>query len=138
MTARRAVEAPLRTVVALRGAPALKLSAWRGASGRRYVVGIHPAEVGSVEDCGPAVVLAVRRADSGLATLLQVEIAEDPGVRNAATWLHNVRAQGCNEIHIHRLCDGPAEMAAVTRDLSDQGDARPAAHLALVGGRHGA
>jgi len=36
-------EERLKTTAGLRGSPALPLSAWRGRSGRRYVVGVHPA-----------------------------------------------------------------------------------------------
>ncbi|MER2263538.1 hypothetical protein [Methylobacterium oxalidis] len=135
MRTHRAEEAPLRTVAALRGTPALALSAWRGASGRRYVVGIHPVDVVSIEECGPAVVLAVRREPIGLATLMAVEIAEGAGVRNATAWIRNVRAHGCNEIHIHRLCEGDAERAALLHDLNTTVAAPgPGAGLTRFGG----
>ncbi|GEP06457.1 hypothetical protein [Methylobacterium oxalidis] len=135
MKTQRAVEAPLRTVAALGGTPALALSAWRGASGRRYVVGIHPVDVVSVEDCGPAVVLAVRREHTGLSTLMAVEIADGTGIRNATAWIRNIRADGCNEIHIHRLCEGYAERAALLHDLTTTAVApQPDAGLARFGG----
>ncbi|QRE75802.1 hypothetical protein [Methylobacterium aquaticum] len=110
-------EERLRTASSLRGTPALPLSAWRGQSGRRYVVGIHaldddPAEVGE------AVVIAVRRGGDGTAELVAVAAAgESPRERLARGWLTRARARGATEMHVHRLAEDAAARRAVVADL---------------------
>ncbi|TGD99043.1 hypothetical protein [Methylobacterium nonmethylotrophicum] len=110
-------EERLRTATSLRGTPALPLSAWRGRSGRRYVVGIHtldddPAEVGE------AVVIAVRRDGDGTAELVAVAAAgESPRERLARGWLTRARARGATEMHVHRLAEDAAARRAVVADL---------------------
>ncbi|MHC2108901.1 hypothetical protein [Methylobacterium sp. CM6246] len=112
-------EERLRTTAGLRGTPALGLSAWRGKSGRRYVVGIH--QIGGIDpdDIGEAVVIAVRRDapgySAGIAQAVRVEAcAEASAVRALLAGL----PKACTELHIHRLCEGDAERAAAVSDLT--------------------
>lgn len=114
-------EERLRSAQGLRGTPALALSAWRGRSGRRYVVGVHglasdatDAEVVSV---GEAVVIAVRRDGSGFAEMVDVTAAGESPRERLAPWLSRVRARGATEMHVHRLAAGEAERRAIVADL---------------------
>ncbi|MEH3145620.1 MAG: hypothetical protein PGN34_09765 [Methylobacterium frigidaeris] len=110
-------EERLRTTMNLRGAPGLPLSAWRGRSGRRYVVGIHGIEDDPAE-LGEAVVIAVRRDSAGVAELLDVTAAgESPRERLQRGWMNRARARGATEMHVHRLAEGEAERRAVVADL---------------------
>ncbi|WP_298960466.1 hypothetical protein [uncultured Methylobacterium sp.] len=110
-------EERLRTTMNLRGAPGLPLSAWRGRSGRRYVVGIHGVEDDPAE-LGEAVVIAVRRDGAGVAELLDVTAAgESPRERLQRGWMTRARARGATEMHVHRLAEDEAERRAVVADL---------------------
>jgi hypothetical protein len=83
-------EVPLRYT----GSP-LPLSAWRGLSGRRYVVSVHSADA---TDLPAGVELPVARDAAGLAVLLADRV-------------------GITELHVHRLAETPADRAAVIADL---------------------
>lgn len=111
-------EERLRSTAGVRGAVAL--SSWRGRSGRRYVVGIHPLTEKELVDLVDAVVLAVRRDADGLAHLIEA-IAAGPRSRDPArlAWGMQVREQGATELHVHRLADGARERQAVIDDLRD-------------------
>lgn len=111
-------EERLKSTAGLRGNPALPLSAWRGASGRRYVVGVHGAEHFDVEEAEEAVCLAVRRSNAGIAEL--VSVAMNLGPADTERWLRRVKKAGAVEIHVHRLCEGPAERTAVAADLQPE------------------
>lgn len=108
----------LRSSRGLRGSPALPMSAWRGTSGRRYVVGIHPAPSFEAEEADEAVCLAVERGTNGIARL--VSVAMSMGRADAERWLRRVRKAGATEIHVHRLCESPAERTAVAEDLQPE------------------
>jgi len=109
-------EERLRTTAGLRGTPALALSAWRGASGRRYVVGIWDARHVELDELIEAVAIGVTRDGHGIAQLQGVAagLGRDAGQK----WLGEMRRKGCTEIHIHRLCDGAEERSAVGDDLN--------------------
>ncbi|MBK3399417.1 hypothetical protein [Methylobacterium ajmalii] len=110
-------EERLRTATSLRGTPALPLSAWRGQSGRRYVVGIHALD-DDPSEVGDAVVIAVRRGGDGTAELVAVTSAgETPRERLARGWLTRARARGATEMHVHRLAEDAAARRAVVADL---------------------
>lgn len=119
-TRRRDVrEERLRTAAGLRGSPALALSAWRGRSGRRYVVGVHEAGAFGPEEMSEAVVMAVRRDASGIAELVSVANSdESPREHLRRVWLDRVRRSGATEMHVHRLAEGEAERVAIVEDLS--------------------
>lgn len=78
----------------LRSTPHVTLSAWRGRSGRRYVVSVHPV---TAEDHGPAVVIAVARDAAGIASIVTLGEA--------------------TELHVHRLAETDEARAAVAADL---------------------
>jgi len=111
-------EERLKTTAGLRGTPALPLSAWRGRSGRRYVVGVHPAGAFDLEEMAEAVVIAVRRDDTGIAEMVSVATSnESPRDHLRRIWLDRVRTRGATELHVHRLADDAAERVAIVNDL---------------------
>ncbi|GEO99214.1 hypothetical protein [Methylobacterium haplocladii] len=111
-------EERLRTIASLRGTPALTLSAWRGRSGRRYVVGIHDLVEPDLMEMGDAVVIAVRRDGAGIAQPVSVTTSGDsPRERLMQGWLAHVARRGATEMHVHRLADGEDERRAVVADL---------------------
>lgn len=109
-------EERLRTMAGLRGSPSVALSAWRGRSAHRYVVGVHDVGSEIALEAAPAVVIAVRRDDAGLATPLNVASIETAA--DAVAWVRLAQASGASELHIHRLADAAFERAAVVADLS--------------------
>src|SRR5919199_6439186 len=56
-------EERLRATAGLRGL--MNLTSWRGRSGRRYVVGIHPLAEAELREVAEAVLIAVGRAGGG-------------------------------------------------------------------------
>ncbi|MGV7031354.1 hypothetical protein [Methylobacterium symbioticum] len=115
-------EERLRTTAGLRGSPALALSAWRGRSGKRYVVGVHALEEPDLSEIGEAVVMAVRRDTAGIAQLVSVASSgESPREHLQRTWLARVRTSGATEMHVHRLAEDEAARAAIVEDLSVEG-----------------
>ncbi|ACL56299.1 hypothetical protein [Methylobacterium nodulans] len=109
-------EERLRSAMNLRGTPALALSAWRGRSGRRYVVGIHGLDADPAE-IGEAVVLAVRRDGGGIAELLDVATTGDSPRERLRGFVTRMRTRGATEMHVHRLAESEAERRAVVEDL---------------------
>ena len=91
----------------------LDLSAWRGQSGRRYVVAVYTlAQARSDVDAPGAVLIGVRRGDDGLARIVgagwrgtMAEAAELAG------------ADGATEVHAHRLADSDEDREAIVEDL---------------------
>lgn len=111
-------EERLRTMAGLRGSPALSLSAWRGRSGRRYVVGVHEIVASDLAEVGPAVLIAVRRDGAGIAQPVSVTATgESPRERLTRGWLARVRQKGATEMHVHRLAEGEDERRAIVADL---------------------
>jgi hypothetical protein len=111
-------EERLKTTAGLRGSPALPLSAWRGRSGRRYVVGVHPAGGFDLDEMAQAVVIAVRRDNAGIAEMVSVaSSSESPREHLRRTWLDRVRRRGATEMHVHRLAENEAERVTIVEDL---------------------
>jgi hypothetical protein len=109
-------EERLRATAGLKGA--INLSSWRGRSGRRYVVGVHPLSESEILELANAVILAVRRDGDDLARLIDVAtVGERPRGRSRAGWVAAVRAQGATEMHVHRLAATDAERRAIIDDL---------------------
>lgn len=108
-------EERLKTTSGLRGFPALPLSAWRGRSGRRYVVGVHSARGFDADEMAQAVVIGVRRDDNGHAEI--IDIVSNASISKAQDWIKAVRASGGTEMHVHRLAEGAEERAAIVADL---------------------
>ena len=116
-------EERLRSTSGLRGTPALALSAWRGRSGRRYVVGVHELIEPDLDGMGDAVVIAVRRDGAGVAEPVSVtSTSEGPRERLLRNWLTRARHHGATEMHVHRLAESEDERRAIVADL----DAEPA------------
>ena len=114
-------EERLRTAQGLRGAPALALSAWRGRSGRRYVVGVHPAGEFDPEDMNEAVTIAVRRDATGIAQMVSVASAsESPRDHLRRVWLDRARQRGATELHVHRLAASERERGIIVDDLRSE------------------
>lgn len=118
-------EERLRRSVHLTGHQTIALSAWRGRSGRRYVVGVRMAEALAddlrfyPDALSEVVVLAVRRdPHHGLAEI--AGITEGLSAAGAGNWLSSMRRAGVEEFHIHRLAQTAAERAAILVDLSDK------------------
>jgi hypothetical protein len=110
-------EERLRTTAGVRGA--LELSSWRGRSGRRYVVGVHPLSASEIFELANAVILAVRRDGDGAARLIDLATVGERG-RSRAAWVAAVCAQGATEMHVHRLAATDAERRAIIDDLRDE------------------
>jgi len=109
-------EERLRTMAGLRGTAAVALSAWRGRSAHRYVVGIHDVGSADAVEAAPAVVIAVRRDEAGLAS--PIDVASIETAADAVAWVRLAQASGASELHIHRLAEAAAERAAVVADLA--------------------
>lgn len=110
-------EERLRATAGLKGTPAVALSAWRGLSGRRYVVGIHDLTLDALDDAGTdAVVIVVRRDDAGIAGIVDVGAGLTRGER--IDLLTRATKAGAGELHIHRLAKGADERAAIVADLA--------------------
>ncbi|BAU92504.1 hypothetical protein MPPM_3899 [Methylorubrum populi] len=109
-------EERLRSMAGMSGSPSVALSAWRGRSAQRYVVGVH--DVGSADalEAAPAVVIAVRRDEAGLAS--PIDVASIETAADAVAWVRLAQASGASEFHIHRLADAASERAAVVADLA--------------------
>lgn len=116
-------EERLRTTSGLRGSPALALSAWRGRSGRRYVVGVHPLTAAALEDLDDAVVLAVRRDAAGFGEIVAAATTGPHLGSGGRTWVARMQKRGANELHVHRLAEDEDERNAVSDDLTEQNKA---------------
>lgn len=111
-------EERLKTTAGLRGSPALALSAWRGRSGRRYVVGVHELNEPELMEMGEAVVIAVRRDGAGIAQPVSVTASGmSPREHLRRGWLARMRADGATEMHVHRLAESEDERSAIVADL---------------------
>jgi hypothetical protein len=111
-------EESLRATAGLYSAPAL--SSWRGRSGRRYIVGIHPFTETEVLSVTNAVILAVRRDEAGTAQVVDVATAgSHPSEQARARWFTKVQARGATEMHVHRLADSDTRRKAIVEDLRE-------------------
>jgi hypothetical protein len=112
-------EERLRAAGAL-GEGSLRLSAWRGRSGRRYVVGIHSLDDAALDDARDAVVLAVARGPEAAGRLVRAASVEaDAGPGFCRRFIAEARARGATELHVHRLVEGAAERRAVVADMTE-------------------
>lgn len=140
----RVREEPLRAVAGL--AFARTLGAWRGRSGRRYVVcvrrldaaaaarmhdlaeGLDLADAGEADladsdlgdaDLGDAVVIAVARGQDGAGRVVAVASAGRLLARGRRrAWLTGLARRGAVELHLHRLAASEAERRAIAADLA--------------------
>lgn len=112
-------EERLRATAGLRHS-SLVLSSWRGRSGRRYIVGVHPLAVEELLDVTEAVILAVRRDEDGTAHVIDSATAGSrPSEQARRRWMTRAQAQGATEMHVHRLADGDEERRAIIDDLRE-------------------
>jgi hypothetical protein len=112
-------EERLRATAGLRQA-SLTLSSWRGRSGRRYIVGVHPLVEAEILEVTDAIILAVRRDEDGTAHVIDVATAGSRPSGTARTrWMERVRQQGATEMHVHRLAEGERERRAIIEDLRE-------------------
>ena len=112
-------EERLRSTAGVRQA-SLPLSSWRGRSGRRYVVGIHPLDEAHVIEVTDAVILAVRRDGDGTAHVSDIATAGSrPGDEARTRWTAEARGHGATELHVHRLAEDDVERRAVIEDLQE-------------------
>lgn len=143
----RVREEPLRAVAGL--AFARTLGAWRGRSGRRYVVCVRRLEgadrdlvdVGEADfgdaDLGDAVLIAVARGDDGAGRVVAVASAGRLlARRRRRAWLTGLARRGAIELHLHRLAASEAERRAIAADLAPRREhAREAAVPEPAGNR---
>lgn len=114
-------EEPLRATAGLRSSPTL--SSWRGVSGRRYIVGIHPLDLKELLEVTDAVVLAVSRNESGIAHVVDAAMAgSEPSADTRTRWLVDAEKRGASELHVHRLADTDARRRAILADLRETAD----------------
>lgn len=112
-------EERLRATAGLRQS-SLTLSSWRGRSGRRYIVGVHPLQEPDILEVTEAVMIAVKRDQDGTAHVIDIATAGSRPSQDARTrWMSTVQAQGATELHVHRLADTDQERRAVIADLRE-------------------
>ena len=118
-------EERLRSTAGLANATSLlTLSAWRGRSGRRYVVGVHPLHEADLADVTDAVLIAVGRDGDGVARVIDVAAAGTQArERQRLAWMSTVRTRGATEMHVHRLAQGDDERHAILDDLREDAEA---------------
>lgn len=111
-------EERLRATAGVRGS--LNLSSWRGRSGQRYVIGVHPLNETEILDLTNAVILAVRRDGDGAASLVDIATVGAQARSGGRTrWVTSMRARGATEMHVHRLAATEAERRAIIDDLRE-------------------
>jgi len=114
-------EERLRATAGLRASPTL--SSWRGLSGRRYIVGVHPLALDELLDVTDAVILAVSRDESGIGHVVDSVLAGAvPSEETRTRWLEKVQEHGASELHIHRLADTEARRREILADLRENAD----------------
>ena len=108
--------------VAREAGTALPLRAWRGRSGRRYVVSVYPLD--EVDDgYAGALLLAVARDAEGRRQLVAARESGAAAVSGYnGQWLSAARERGANELHIHLLA---ASHSARRSTLDDLGVSQP-------------
>lgn len=118
-------EEGLRATAGLRSSTTL--SSWRGLSGRRYIVGVHPLDLKELLEVTDAVILAVRRDDAGMAHVIDSAMAgAEPSEETRTRWLAEMQERGASELHIHRLADTDARRREILADLREN-----AAHASI-------
>lgn len=114
-------EERLRATAGLRSSSAL--SSWRGLSGRRYIVGVHPLDLQNLLEITDAVILAVGRDEAGTAHVVDSVLAgATPSLDTRSRWLDRARDRGASELHIHRLADTEARRREILADLRENAD----------------
>jgi hypothetical protein len=95
----------------------LPLRAWRGRSGRRYVVSVYPLDEAGDGYAG-ALLLAVARDDEGRRHLVAARESGAAAVSGYnGQWLSAARERGANELHIHLLAASHSARRSTLDDL---------------------
>lgn len=111
-------EERLRATAGLRSSPTL--SSWRGLSGRRYIVSVHPLDLDELLDVTDAVLLAVRRDEGGAGHVVDAAMAGSEAVEQTrARWLAKAQRLGASELHVHRLAVSEDQRRAILADLRE-------------------
>ncbi|WP_244470381.1 hypothetical protein [Microvirga vignae] len=114
-------EERLRATAGLRSSSTL--SSWRGLSGRRYIVGVHPLDLKELLEVTDAVILAVSRDEGGTGHVVDSVLAgPEPSTETRTRWLERVQERGASELHIHRLADTEARRREILADLRENAD----------------
>ena len=102
---------PVRETLAVARALGLegRFGAWRGLSGRRYLVSTVPAE--RLAEFGPAIFIAVRRSSDGTCRIAAVHAGE------AAPLQRDARFAAADAIDVHLLADDDEARRRVVADL---------------------
>lgn len=97
----------------------LKLSAWRGRSGRRYVVSVYPLDLEADAAAG-ALLLAVERDRVGSRRLIAACESGALGFTGVnGAWIAAMRRRGANELHVHLLAATRDSRRATLADLGE-------------------
>ncbi len=99
----------------------MPMSAWRGHSGRRYVVRVLPVRKIDADELRDAVVIQVCRHGSGLAEIRGVSIVGT--IASARALIAGLPAD-VTELHAHRLAKTDAERGAILADFGTVAPAR--------------
>ena len=111
-------EERLRATAGLRSSSTL--SSWRGRSGRRYIVGVHPLNETELLDVTDAVILAVKRDRAGTGIVIDAAMAgAEPSEQARMRWLAKAQELGATELHIHRLAATEEDRRAIFEDLRE-------------------
>lgn len=94
----------------------VSLSCWRGRSGRRYVVQVHPLDLHWPVRAGAGLAFAVSRTGDGRGRI--VAIAPEGA---SPAWRGRSWDAGARELHVHTLVDDEAGRAEVAMDLMPDG-----------------
>ncbi len=90
----------------------VRLSCWRGRSGRRYVVQVYDLGIDWPVRAGAGLAFAVSRDGAGPARI--VDVAPDSA---GPAWRGRAWDAGARELHVHTLVDDAAGRAEVAIDL---------------------
>ena len=94
------------------------MSAWRGQSGRRYVVGVHTATTAVIDACDVQdCLIFVARDAAGLGRVVGGTSSVSPFAARRAEVLRDAVREGASEMHVYRLCESDAERRALVADL---------------------
>lgn len=91
----------------------VRLTAWRGRSGRRYVVQVHDLDFDWPVRTGAGLSFAVARGDDGRARIVAMTPEGAPPAWRGRAW-----DAGARELHVHTLVDDEAGRNEVAADLT--------------------
>lgn len=92
------------------------LSCWRGRSGRRYVVQVHPLDLHWPVRTGAGLAFAVARDENERGSIVDMAPEGD-----SPAWRGRVWDRGARELHVYILVNDEAGRAEVAMDLMPAG-----------------